>query len=235
MQQRSALSLSLCLSLLGWSAGCGSRAKTEAPSSLTAQSLSLKTLRFAQETRLLGETGGGGDGAFQATTFSSTAFRPSPFIVLPARTASFYQQKFATAEGFKYKTFTFVSSGCSTSAAFDRYFAAIEQLSGKAMPQADKDKVNQSFDTIFSGLGADGSKLRCLLFDLISCVAEYTIANAGEFSKVGAGSGTNTGTNTGASTGAEASALGTGASSCVSEVFGTDFVVPESAEELPES
>ncbi len=188
-----------------------------------AKTLQIQTLEFARATRLLDATGptlsaSGGDGTYQAASFKSGSFRPSPYLVVPAGAAAFYQAKFAGA--FEYKTFEFVSSGCNAAVAFGRYFSVIEALSGKPLPQTEKDQVQQTFATVFANIDeASGQQVsNCALLDLITCIADYSLANASNIQQQ-ATSGANTGK------GFEEAGKGiedfaTGALSCITEVLG---------------
>ena len=217
MQIKWELYLAFALTL-GTSWSCGHQGTTDPSTTLNRETLRRQTFSFTKETRLIAESGtestaGEGGGLYEPSTFSVGAYKPSTFLVLPARAAAYYQQEFGAPEGFKYQTFSFVSSSCNASDAFSRYFAAIEAISGSTLKPADQEKVGQSFDTVFSGIGAEGSDLRCLLFDLISCIADYVRFNAPAIQQ-------------GATGGGDFAAISTGALSCISEVFGPDVAIP---------
>ena len=209
--------------LAGSSLSCGHHREGTPETTLSSARLRSDTLRFAEETRLLAEASGGGssggsgsDSEFNPGTFTVPTFKPSTFLVIPAKAATFFAEDFGAPEGFKYQTFTFVSSSCNAQDAFSRYFAAIEGLSGSTLNAEAKDKAFEGFDSIFAGSGVDTAEIRCLLVDLIACIADFTRLNTGVLTQAA----------TSGETTANESPIFTGALSCITEVFGRDIVLP---------
>jgi hypothetical protein len=170
------------------------------------------SLRFVRQTKLLeasGGSAGGGAGGFEPSTFPTSGFWPSTPLVVPARAAAFINETYGASGGFAYQSFEFTSTGCQASQAFARYFGAIEQLRGTPLSQGEKDQIENAFQSAFmeaeSGL-PDASA--CLFFDLMACIADYSIHNEAIF-KQAAQSG-------------DFTVIMTGAVSCIAEITGMD-------------
>jgi hypothetical protein len=168
-------------------------------------------LRFIQQTNLLGASGSssGGSGGFKASTFPSTGFWPSTPLVVPARAAAFINENYGVSSGFTYQSFEFTSTSCSASQAFTRYFAAIEQLRGTPLSENEKDQIETAFQTSFSDdeTGVLHSSV-CLLYDLMACIADYSVLNQAVFSQ--------------AAQSGDFTVIMTGAVSCIAEITGID-------------
>ncbi len=200
------------LGLALWTAsfGCGRSQDSSKSSTLSKIELREKSLRFAAETNLIGATGaetGLSRGAFSPSLFTPLGYSPASQLVLPARGAVFLQEAYGTPSGFTFQTFDFVSSSCSDQNAFGRYFASIELLRGQRLSQAERDLLRQNFRTIFTSDSATSSGDICIFYDLITCIAEFTVQNVDQFRQV-------------LQTG-DYSVIFTGALSCVGEVLGS--------------
>lgn len=179
---------------------------------VSQDALRQSSLRFVQKTQLLGSTSAassGGTGGFSAATFPSSGFWPAVPLVVPARAAAFINETYGTTGGFTYESFEFTSTSCSAGNAFGRYFAAIEQLLGTPLSQSEKDQIEQAFQGTFfeSDTGILNASV-CLLYDLMACIADYSVQNEAIF-KQAAASGDYT-------------VIMTGAVSCIAEITGID-------------
>ncbi len=112
--------------------------------------------------------------------YLNASYWPSQQIVLPARTAAFLNQSGALPTGFQYASFTVSSSHCQGEDAFARYFHSIEVLRGSALSSTERSLIRQAF-TIGFELDEVDASAACLLYDLISCIADYSIHNVAIF------------------------------------------------------
>ncbi|HYX37375.1 MAG TPA: hypothetical protein VE954_30090 [Oligoflexus sp.] len=204
------------LILVGVSAMTCRRAASESKPQLSQQTLRTSSLRFIQQTNLLGSSGGsagGSSGGFQPSTFPPAGFWPATPLVLPARAAAFINQTYGASGGFQYQTFEFSSTGCSANNAFGRYFDAIETLRGTPVTESEKAQMQDMFSNIFTGDNVEGvTPSICVFYDLMACIADYAVLNQSVFSQA-------------AQSGDFASVF-KGAFSCVAEVLGVDPTDP---------
>jgi len=193
-----------------------SRSPEPSQPQLSAQALRTSSLRFIQKTNLLGTSGSttsGSSGGFQASTFPSTGFWPATPLVLPARTAAYINQTYGASGGFQYQSFSFSSSGCNATNAFDRYFGAIEILRGSPLSDSERDSIQSAFSEAFTEDNADVlNQSLCIFYDLMACIADYSVQNEAIFQE--------------AAQSGDFTAIFTGAFSCVAEVLGTDIIDP---------
>jgi hypothetical protein len=190
----------------------GCQRSEERKETISPLALRNSSLRFVQQAKLLEASGGsasGGAGGFEPSTFPSSGFWPSTPLVVPARAATYINETYGATGGFTYQSFEFTTTSCQAGQAFARYFGAIEQLRGTPLTQAEKDQIENAFQSAFmdaeSGLPQASA---CLFFDLMACIADFSIHNEAVFKQA-------------AHTG-DFTVIMSGAVSCIAEITGMD-------------